>query len=100
MDSGVTRLCLGDKKNLGRTRDGVPLAVLATKGDESQPLGPEGTPGRGSDQSRDREKVRKNVARRRNRLRHQRQVVCLHWWGGPVPLPNLLPPATFLTSHG
>src|ERR1035438_5358713 len=43
-------------------------------------------------QSRDRKKVRKNVARRRNRLRHQRQVVCLHWWGAGGAPPNP-PPA-------
>jgi len=31
--------------------------------------------------SRDCQMLRENVVRRRNRLRHHWQVVCLHWWG-------------------
>src|ERR1035438_7696918 len=39
------------------------------------------------------QKPRKNVARRRNRLRRQRQVVCLHWWGrgGRPPCQSFCP---------
>src|ERR1039457_816692 len=43
------------------------------------------------------EKLRKNEARRRNRLRHHRQVICLHWWG-TLQLANARLRAHFFTA--
>jgi hypothetical protein len=43
--------------------------------------------------------VRRNVVRRRNRLRHQRQVVCPHWWGRLLPANARLRAHFFSASH-
>jgi hypothetical protein len=43
------------------------------------------------------EKLRKNAVRRRNRLRHQRQVICMHWWDRLQPVNARLRAHFFLT---
>src|ERR1039457_3070570 len=44
--------------------------------------------------------LRNNVVRRRNRLRHQPQVVCLQWWGRLQPANARLRAHFFTASHG